>query len=326
MKLIYLNTNGVYSHKIVFDGIYEAFQQIKIENSDFDFIVHNINQQDDGTIEKYNPDFIFVSTPLAANYRALKKYKHRRVIIYETEGLYECRNTVDNISYTDYFVTVDKKAIEYFKKFNTKEDCQFYHMPLGFSPDVYKFQNVKEDYKSDVVLAGAIFDRRRKVIDDLYDLQTQITFRVISPTDWVGRIIRPQAIQYLHKTHVDVKELAKYYSGSKIILCVNRDFYPANNSNLRSTTPGRVFQEAACRRMVMVDNTRPELFEYFEDGKEIVSFDPDKPEELREKILYYLNRDEEREAIAHNGYVRTMKENTWKHRIENLLNFIKENE
>ena len=72
----------------------------------------------------------------------------------------------------------------------------------------------------------------------------------------------------------------------------------------------------------MIDNTRPEIFDYFEDEKEIVTFDPENSKDLREKILYYLENEKEREAIAHNGYVRTMKENTWKNRMLKLFTFI----
>jgi spore maturation protein CgeB len=91
-----------------------------------------------------------------------------------------------------------------------------------------------------------------------------------------------------------------------------------------STTPGRVFQEAACRRMVMIDDSRPEIREYFEDGKEIVTFDDKNADDLRQKVLYYLEHESEREAIAHNGCVRTMRDNTWKRRIFDLLRFASE--
>ena len=64
----------------------------------------------------------------------------------------------------------------------------------------------------------------------------------------------------------------------------------------------------------------------FEDGKEIISFDSNNPEDLRDKVLYYLEHEQEREAIAHQGYVRTMNENTWLHRVKGFLNFVKENQ
>jgi spore maturation protein CgeB len=328
MKLTLLNTNGIYSHAIQYNGIKEALKQIKQEDEKFDFIEKNIVCQDDGEIEKYNPDFIFCITPLASGYRVWRKYRGRKVIIFETEGLYECANTVDNISYCDYFATVDKKAVEYFKSkaYNRNPNCKFFHMPLGFSSSLYRFQDVPDNYKSDVCFAGAIFDLRRQVIHNLVPLKDKIKFRVIAPRDWVGRIMDTSGITYLHGDYMSPEEMVKHYCGSKNIVCINRDYDPANDSGLESTTPGRVFQETATRRLVMIDNSRPEIHDYFEDGKEIVVFDSENPKDIREKILYYLNHDQEREAIAHNGYIRTMKENTWKIRIKKLLNFVKENE
>jgi spore maturation protein CgeB len=201
-------------------------------------------------------------------------------------------------------------------------DCKIYHMPLGFSPSVYKFEDVPEQMKSDVCLAGVLFDRRRQVLEDLLPLKDQVKLRVITARDWVNRIIHKNAIQFLHSDVVSPEDLNKYYCGAKIILCVNRDYTPANPLGVNSSTPGRVFQETACRRMVMIDDTRPEINDYFIDGKEIVLFHD--AQDLRDKVLYYLSHDEEREAIAHNGYVRTMKENTWKVRIQGLLKFVKE--
>jgi spore maturation protein CgeB len=322
MKLVFLNSNGVYSHKIVTDGIREAFQQLNL-----DFIEVNINNQDDGTIDKYNPDFIFINTPISPHFRVWKKYRNRKTIAYDVESLYEPGNVRDALPYCDYLATVDKRGCQYFREFAEGKGlkCKIYHMPLGFSPSAYKFQDVTEEYKSDVILAGAIFDRRRKTIDDLYSLRNTISFRVITPKDWLGRIIKRDAIKNLHTSHVSVEELGKYYAGSKIILCVNRDYDPANDTKIQSTTPGRVFQETACRRLVMIDRSRPEVFDYFIDGKEIVSFDENNPKDLHDKILYYLGHEKEREEIAHNGYVRTMKENMWKHRIEKLLEFVKLN-
>ena len=324
MKIVLLNTHGVYSHAMVYNGIKEAFNEIKQEDSNFDFIEVPIGKQDEDIIPNYDPDFIFVSTPLAAGFRVWKRYRNKKVIAYETEGLYESSLAMDSIRYCDYFVNVDKNGTDFFKEHLQKHNlnCKVYHMPLGFSPDVYKFQDIPEDYKSDVCLAGAIFDRRRKAIEELRQIKDKINFRVITPKDWIGRIIHPEDIAHLHRSHVSPDELGRYYAGSKIILCINRDFEPSNTTGVSSSTPGRVFQETACRRMVMIDDTRPEINDYFEDGKEIIIFKHDDPNDLREKILYYLEHEEEREAIAHNGYVRTMAENTWKHRIKRMLNWI----
>jgi len=321
MKLLLLNCNGTYSHALVYNGIKEAFEQLKQERI-IDFLEHNICKQDDGTIEKYNPDWIFVSSPLAAGFRVWKRHRNKKVICYDTESVYENLGH-DSIPYCDIMATVDKFGSEVYKNhvIASNYPCKIFHMPLGFSPFVYKFEEVSEEYKSDICMAGVMFDRRRKILEELYPIQSKIKLRVITAKGWDNRVIHPTAITYFHRDVVSPSELNKYYCGAKIILCINRDYSPANKLGLESTTPGRVFQETACRRLVMIDRSRPEIFDYFEDGKEIVTFDENNAHELTEKILYYLGHEEERETIAHNGYIRTMRENTWYHRIKKLLDF-----
>lgn len=315
MKFVLLNTHGIYSHKLVYDGIREALEQLRQENF-LDFIEVNIGEQDGPKIYDYNPDWIFASSPLAAGLRVWKKYRNKKVICYDTEGIYENLG-METLNYCDVMATVDKKAVDVYKEHS--KDCKIHHMPLGFSPSVYRFQDVENEYKADITMAGVLFDRRRKIVEYLHEIKDLVKFRLICPADWANRVIHPNSIAYFHREVISPERMAKYYVGSKIILAVNRDYSPSNPLGMQSTTPGRVFQETACRRAVMVDNSRPEIFDYFEDNKEIITFNPDNKNEFLDKVLYYLKNEEEREAIAYNGYVRTMKENTWKKRLIKLI-------
>ncbi len=56
-----------------------------------------------------------------------------------------------------------------------------------------------------------------------------------------------------------------------------------------------------------------ELEEFFEIGKEIVCYSD--PEELSDKIKYYLRHDSERETIRRAGYERCLREHTWQKRF-----------
>jgi spore maturation protein CgeB len=323
MKIVLLNCNGSYSHLMTYLGIKEAFEQLK-EDGFLDFIEVNISEQDGPKIPDYNPDWIFVCSPLAAGLRVHMRYRKRKVICFDTESIYE-KLGIDTLPYCNIMATVDKFGAEHYREVIKSKgiDCKVYHMPLGFSPSLFRFQNVDERYKSDICLAGVLFDRRRRVLEDLYPLKDQIKLRVITAKDWANRVIHKEGI-ILHSDVVSPEEMVKYYCGAKIVLCVNRDYSPSYALGSQSTTPGRVFQETATRRMVMIDDSRPEIYDYFENKKEIVTFDDKNAEDLREKVLYYLSHDEEREAIAHNGYVRTMAENTWKIRIKKLFQFVEE--
>lgn len=57
-----------------------------------------------------------------------------------------------------------------------------------------------------------------------------------------------------------------------------------------------------------------ELEEFFRIGKEIVCYEG--PEDLAEKITYYLSNDSEREKIRRAGYERCLRDHTWHKRFE----------
>ncbi|ACM19834.1 glycosyltransferase, putative [Geotalea daltonii FRC-32] len=60
-----------------------------------------------------------------------------------------------------------------------------------------------------------------------------------------------------------------------------------------------------------------ELEEFFTIGKEIVCYTG--PEDLAEKIRYYLSHDSEREAIRKAGYERCLRDHTWQKRLSNAF-------
>ncbi len=61
----------------------------------------------------------------------------------------------------------------------------------------------------------------------------------------------------------------------------------------------------------------PELEEFFEIGKEIVCYA--SPDDLVEKIRYYLGHDEERERIRLSGMERCRRDHTWHRRFEDAF-------
>jgi spore maturation protein CgeB len=58
----------------------------------------------------------------------------------------------------------------------------------------------------------------------------------------------------------------------------------------------------------------------FEPGKEVVAYR--SPEECVELVKYYLEHDKEREAIARAGQERTLREHTYYHRMQELVEIV----
>jgi len=60
-----------------------------------------------------------------------------------------------------------------------------------------------------------------------------------------------------------------------------------------------------------------ELEEFFDLGKEIVCYH--NPEDLADKIKYYLRHESERERIRKAGYERCLRDHTWQKRFEKVF-------
>lgn len=81
----------------------------------------------------------------------------------------------------------------------------------------------------------------------------------------------------------------------------------------------RAFEIAGIGGFQMI-HWRAGLAELFEDGKEIVSFNTF--DELIEKIKYYLNKPEERNAIAKAGQIKAYNNHTYELRLKLLIDTV----
>lgn len=70
----------------------------------------------------------------------------------------------------------------------------------------------------------------------------------------------------------------------------------------------------------VISNYQEEILEYFVPGEDIVIYDsiPD----LLNKIEYYLSHDDERKAIAQNGYNKVKQLHTYDNRMKDLFEFM----
>lgn len=71
---------------------------------------------------------------------------------------------------------------------------------------------------------------------------------------------------------------------------------------------------------LLVTDFKSNLNELFEVGKEVVAYE--NAEDCIEKIRYYLDHESERAAIAASGQQRTLKEHTYFHRMQQLLEIL----
>lgn len=71
---------------------------------------------------------------------------------------------------------------------------------------------------------------------------------------------------------------------------------------------------------LLITDWQENLHKIFEPGKEVVAYRT--PEECAELIQYYLEHDDEREAIVCAGQARTLREHTYYQRMQELVNIL----
>lgn len=142
---------------------------------------------------------------------------------------------------------------------------------------------------------------------------------------------RPELINWLYQTYGDRfkhygndglgvvrgDELNRLYASTKIAvgdtLCLNFN-YPYYLSD-------RVFETTGRGGFLLMPYIKG-IEDLFEVGKEIITFKFGDFKDLKKKIDYYLEHDEEREKIRIAGFERTKKDHTYKNRWIKILETI----
>jgi spore maturation protein CgeB len=81
----------------------------------------------------------------------------------------------------------------------------------------------------------------------------------------------------------------------------------------------RLFEATGVGTLLVTD-WKKNLREMFEPGKEVVAYRT--PEECVEMIRYYLEHENERQAIARAGQQRTLRDHTCRNRMEELVSIV----
>lgn len=107
------------------------------------------------------------------------------------------------------------------------------------------------------------------------------------------------------------KEMPLVFRQSKINLNISR-------RGMKSAVPLRCFDIMGCGGFLL-SNFQSGFLDMFVPGEDFVYYESKK--DLIQKIGYYLNHEEERMAIARNGYEKVAASHTYRHRVREMLDF-----
>ena len=123
----------------------------------------------------------------------------------------------------------------------------------------------------------------------------------------------PSSLKTNYRGYALGKEMLRVLSGVTISLNIHGDF-------MRYGGNMRLFETAALQTFQLVDN-RPGVTTWFNLDDHLATFTT--PDELREKVRYYLDHPDDRDMIASAAHQHVLKHHTYDHRwqkVEEILN------
>ena len=157
-------------------------------------------------------------------------------------------------------------------------------LPLACDPEIHRKHELAKQY--DVAFVGNIFPGPRG------DLLALIQRRY--PNSFVGQCY--------------FDDMARTYSAARI----------AFNRSIRNDVNMRVFEAVACGSLLLTNDLGDNgLGELFRDGVHLATYR--EPEDLLDKLAFYLEREALRERIAAAGRAEAIAKHTYGHRMETLL-------
>jgi SAM-dependent methyltransferase len=157
-------------------------------------------------------------------------------------------------------------------------------LPLACDPEVHRKHEVEKAF--DVCFVGNVFPGERA--DLLRLLQGHF------PNTFVGQ-------RYF-------EEMARTYSVSRVVF----------NRSVRNDVNMRVFEAVACGSLLVTNDLRENgQEELFRDGLHLATYR--EPDELLDKVRFYLAREAVRERIAAAGRAEALARHTYRQRMEVIL-------
>lgn len=267
----------------------------------------------------------FVLRSYCNEFFAALKAAGRTLISWQIDDPYYLDKTAKFVDHLDFVFTVDSSTLPLYRGRGKK----IAYLPLACDPAVHRSQGaLPEKYRCDVCFIGAPFagSRRVRLIDELAPFLARQRTRIMGATEidtWRGNLARFADLEgCIVDERVRVSETMKYFSAARINLNIHKDSYghvwDRNSARIQARSPAeRTFAIAGCGGFQLIDDTRPDLAELFEPGRELVTFAD--AADLAHKIEYYLRHEDERRAIALAGQARAYGAHTYAHRLKALL-------
>jgi hypothetical protein len=182
---------------------------------------------------------------------------------------------------------------------------------LGFEPRVLESLAPRER-DVPVSFVGSITPHHRARIEWLRQLSRSAPLELWGDAD--RDLLEAAGLAERHRGPLWGHEMFAVLGRSRITLNHHIDVADDYANNVR-------LYEATGMGALLVTDSKRNLAEMFEPGREVIAYR--SAEECAEQIRHYLDRPEERQAVARAGQARTLRDHTYACRMRELLDILK---
>ncbi|MFD2612357.1 CgeB family protein [Paenibacillus gansuensis] len=276
-----------------------------------------------GRAEQNRPDLVLAINGVVLPAEQLRSLRDKGIVtaIWFTDDPYYTDWTVSIAPNYDYVFTLELNCVPFYQELG----CRHVHyLPFGLDPETFRPKRVDTSYHTDICFIGTAYWNRVSWIDRIYPVFSGR--KVLISGWWWDRLQNYSKLSGSIRLGdwMSAEETANYYNGAKIVINLHRSSEDSeinrNGRNIGAVSVNpRTFEIAGCGTLQLAD-LRGDMASVFTPGVEIASYTT--PEELMQKIDYYLTHEEERQEIALHGLRRTMKDHTYKKRLYEMLSVI----
>lgn len=322
MKILYIPSGYKRVYDYFDDSIIHELKKLKHQVKTFT-VKENINTLKT-TLSSFKPDLTLTMAgfKMPPSVLTLLKQLQTPRAIWLTEDPYYTDKTLKLIHDYDFVFTIESACVDIYQNAGHKN---VHHLPLGVDPSIFSPEsNRKNTYNYDICLVGFPYPDRIDTIKFLLE-HTPHTILTVG-MNWNLSLQNYTAnpnYQYITRWMYP-HQVATIYNQTKIVLNTHRPHqFKYNRSKtgfINRSINNRTFEIASCGAFQLTD-PKPDLSNHFIIGKEMVTFS--SMEDLLEQTNYFMKHEKERMEIAKRARQRVVQNDTFVHRLEEMVNIIR---
>lgn len=333
--------NNIYAQRTVYHGYKNAFTDLGHE-----FYTFTADDRLEMFLAHYSPDIFITSSHFYyqkyLNFNILKKYRDRGMKLFtkidfwrnpmdskrinEARSLKDDKKTVALIKeglLGDMFFHVVEQGDERMDGFEQTTGYKYYTIPLAADKMVMKYLPNKL-FMSNISFVGTYLPEKREFFKKyVFPLAKKYNLRIYGQ-DWtlrdralgwiqrVGQYFNIPYVRSIQKPKLQLEDEAKIYSSSTISINVHEEYQRHFGGDCNE----RTFKIPLCGGFEITDDVAC-IRKYFEVGKEIIIVE--NKDDWFEKIKYYLENPDKREAIIQAGKERILRDHTYHERVGRII-------